>query len=53
MATATELLYRLADFAVEKGLIAPIDRAYAINRLLEIMLMDAPEEVDVAPCATP
>ena len=53
MATATELLYRLVDFAVEKGLIAPIDRAYAINRLLEIMQMDAPEEVDVAPCATP
>ena len=53
MATATELLYRLADFAVEKGLIAPIDRAYSINRLLEIMQMDAPEEIDIMPCAAP
>ena len=53
MATATELLYRLTDFAIEKGLIVPIDRAYAINRLLEIMQMDAPEEIEIAPCAAP
>ncbi len=44
--TATESIYRLADFAVEKGLVAAIDRTYTINRLLEIMGMDAPEEID-------
>lgn len=48
-ATATEYLYRLADFAIEKGLVAPIDRCYTVNRLLEIMQMDAPEDVDYAP----
>lgn len=51
--TATEYLYRLVDFAVEKNLIEPIDRAYTLNRLLEIMHMDAPEEIEYAPCATP
>ncbi len=42
MTTATEYLYRLVDFAIEKNLIEPIDRAYALNRLMEIMQMDAP-----------
>ena len=51
--TATEYLYRLVDFAVEKNLIEPIDRAYALNRLLEIMQMDAPEEIEYTPCAVP
>ena len=51
--TATESIYRLADFAVEKGLVAPIDRAYTVNRLLEIMGMDAPEEIDYAPADAP
>lgn len=51
--TATESIYRLADFAVEKGLVAPIDRSYTINRLLEIMAMDAPEEIEYAPEAAP
>ena len=46
--TATEFIYRLADFALQKGLIAPIDRCYTVNRLLEIMQMDAPEEIDYA-----
>ncbi|MBQ6372944.1 MAG: UDP-glucose--hexose-1-phosphate uridylyltransferase [Clostridia bacterium] len=41
--TATEALYRLVDFGVEKGLVAPIDKTYTLNRLLEIMQMDAPE----------
>ncbi len=53
MTTATEYLYRLVDFAIEKNLIEPIDRAYALNRLMEIMQMDAPEEIDYAPCAAP
>jgi len=52
-ATATEYLYRLVDFATEKRLIEPIDRAYALNRLLEIMQMDAPEEIDYTPCTMP
>ena len=43
--TATEGIFRLADFAVEKGLVAPIDRSYTVNRLLEIMVQDAPEEI--------
>ena len=46
---ATESIYRLADFGVAKGLVAPIDRAYTINRLMEIMGMDAPEAVDYTP----
>ncbi|MBR1561328.1 MAG: UDP-glucose--hexose-1-phosphate uridylyltransferase [Clostridia bacterium] len=51
--TATESIYRLVDFAVEKGLVAPIDRAYTVNRLLEIMGMDAPEAIDYAPEPAP
>ncbi|MBP3310899.1 MAG: UDP-glucose--hexose-1-phosphate uridylyltransferase [Butyricicoccus sp.] len=51
--TATEYLYRLIDFGVAKGLIEPIDRAYTLNRLLEIMQMDAPEEIEYNPCEVP
>ena len=51
--TATESIYRLADFALEKGLIAPIDRSYTVNRLLEIMQLDAPEAIDYAPASAP
>ena len=51
--TATEAIYRLADYAVEKGLVAPIDRSYTVNRLLEIMRMDAPEEIDYTPAPAP
>ena len=50
---ATENIYRLADFAVQKNLVAPIDRSYTVNRLLEIMGMDAPEEIDYAPEEAP
>ena len=46
--TATECLYRLVDFAIAKGLVAPIDRSYTLNRLLEIMEMEAPEAIDYA-----
>ena len=53
MKNATEALFHLVDFAVEKGLVEPIDRAYALNRLLEIMQLDAPEEGEIAPCAVP
>lgn len=51
--TATETMLRLMDFAQAKGLVAPVDRAYALNRLLEIMQMDAPEEISYAPCDAP
>ena len=51
--TATESIYRLADFAVAKGLIAPIDRSYTVNRLMEIMQLDAPEDIDYASEAAP
>ena len=44
MANATWAIYGLVDFAIQKNLVAPIDRDYAINRLLEAMQMDAPEE---------
>ena len=50
---ATECIYRLADFAVEKGLVAPVDRSYAVNRLLEIMQMDAPEDIEYAAAPAP
>ena len=51
--TATELLNHLVDFAIAKKMIAPIDRHYALNRLLEIMRMDAPEEIEYAPREVP
>ena len=50
---ATEAIYRLTDFAIAKKLIAPMDRSYTINRLLEIMQMDAPEDVACAPAPIP
>ena len=46
---ATENIYRLVDFAQAKGLVYPIDRAYAINRLLEVMQLPAPEPIDYVP----
>ena len=49
MTTATELMLRLVDFAVARNLVTPIDRPYALNRLLEIMGMDAPEEINTSP----
>ena len=51
--TATESIYRLVDFAIAKRLVAPIDRSYTVNRLLEIMQMDAPEAVEYVPEAAP
>ena len=46
-------MLHLIDFAIAKGLVEPIDRAYALNRLLEIMQMDAPEDGEFSPCAVP
>ena len=42
-ATITEYLYHLLDFAEEKMLIEAEDREYTLNRLLEIVQLDAPE----------
>ncbi len=50
---AASTLNHLLDFAVEKGLVQPVDRAYALNRLLEIMEMDAPEDIEYTPCEVP
>ena len=44
--TKTECLYHLLDFAVAKGLVAPIDKSYTMNRLMEIMGMNAPEDIE-------
>ena len=44
--TATENIYRLVDFAIDRHLVSPIDRSYTVNRLLEIMQMDAPEDIE-------
>lgn len=41
--TITEYLYHLLDFAEEKQLIEAEDREYTLNRLLEIVQLDAPE----------
>ena len=49
----TELIYRLVDFAIARELIEAQDRRFYVNRLLEAMQMDAPEEIDYAPCAAP
>ncbi len=53
MQNATQAILHLVDFAVAKGLVEPIDRAYALNRLLEIMQMDAPEAGVSAPAGIP
>ncbi|MGI6239733.1 MAG: UDP-glucose--hexose-1-phosphate uridylyltransferase [Christensenellales bacterium] len=50
---ATETMYRLLDFAQAKGLAFPIDRAYHLNRLLEVMEVSAPEEIAYSPEPTP
>ena len=39
----TALLHSLLDFAQDKGLIEAEDREYSLNRLMEIMGMEAPE----------
>ena len=49
----TQWIYRLADFAVAKELIEAQDRRFYVNRLLEAMGMDAPEEIEYAPEAAP
>ena len=51
--TATECMYRLVDFAVDNGLVAPIDRSYTVNRLLEIMGQDAPEDIPYEKASAP
>ncbi len=50
---ATSVIYRLLDFAQARGLVYPIDRAYCLNRLLEIMGLSAPEEIEYAPEPVP
>ena len=50
---ATETIYRLVDFAEAKGLVYPIDRAYAINRLLDVMQLPAPEMIEYTPEEAP
>ncbi len=49
METTTQTMLHLIDFAIAKGLVEAIDRAYALNRLLEIMQMDAPEDGEFSP----
>ena len=51
--SATELIYRLTDYGIAKGLVEPVDRKYTVNRFLELMQMDAPDETDYAPEAVP
>ena len=41
--TVTELMHALLDFAEDKNLIETEDRAYTLNRLMEVFAMDAPE----------
>ena len=49
----TEWIYRLVDFAIVKEMIEAQDRAFYVNRLLEAMRMDAPEETDFSPVPAP
>lgn len=35
-------VFALAKYAIDRGLLEPEDRTYAVNRLLEIMQLDAP-----------
>ncbi len=50
---ATQAIYRLVDFAQEHAMIYPIDRAYCVNRLLEIMGMSAPADIEYTPAPIP
>ncbi len=45
MRNATEWMMRLIDFAVSRNLIEAEDRRYTMNLLLDIMKMDAPEQI--------
>ena len=49
----TEWIYCLVDFAIAKEMIEAQDRAFYVNRLLEAMRLDAPEEIDYAPVPAP
>ena len=49
----TENLNLLVDFAIKHGLVEPIDRSYTLNRLMEIMKLDAPEAVTESVTALP
>ena len=49
----TEWIYRLVDFAIARNLIEVQDRRFFVNRLLEAMAMDAPEEITYAPTEAP
>lgn len=51
--TVTENLLGLVEFAVSNRLVDAEDRAYSLNRLLEILQMDAPEEGAQAPSQVP
>ncbi len=48
-ARATELIYKLVDFAIAKELIEAEDERFFRNRLLEGLHMDAPAEIDFQP----
>ncbi len=43
MKNLTDYLHELLDFAEDKKLIEAEDREYSLNRLMEILMMDAPE----------
>ena len=49
----TEWIYRLVDFAIAKDMVEAQDRAFYVNRILEAMRMDAPEEIDFRPPPSP
>ena len=50
---ATEGIFRLVDFGIAKGLVEKEDRRFVVNRLLEDLRMDAPEEIAYAPGPAP
>ena len=50
---ATRAIDALLRFAIEKRLIAPEDKLYAQNLLLDIMKMDAPAECELKPADVP
>ena len=41
------------DFAIAKDMVEAQDRAFYVNRILEAMRMDAPEEIDFSPAPVP
>lgn len=46
-------IHKLVEFGIQHGLVEKIDRAYVTNRILDIMGLDAPPEMEAAETLPP